>query len=95
MTIEVSGGRFGSQPADRFISTRRIGERKGERYQRCIYEIKIFFRMCSSATVNTTNSTTDRKMILESLINSYLDFLKRIFTPNWRLHEQHQKCAPF
>ena len=28
MTIEMHGGHFGSHPADRFISTRRIGERK-------------------------------------------------------------------
>ena len=27
MTIEMHGGHFGSHPADRFISTRRIGER--------------------------------------------------------------------
>ena len=26
MTIEMHGGHFGSHPADRFISTRRIGE---------------------------------------------------------------------
>ena len=32
MTIEMHGGHFGSHPADRFISTRRIGEMvKGER----------------------------------------------------------------
>ena len=43
------------------------------------YKIKISFRMCSIATVDTTNSTTNRTMILESLVNSYLDFLKWIF----------------
>ena len=40
-----------------------------------LYEIKIFFRTCSSATVTITNSTINKTMILESLINSYLDFL--------------------
>ena len=43
--------------------------------KRCIYEIKIFFRMCSSSTITTTNSATNKTMILESLFNSYLDFL--------------------
>ena len=52
---------------------------KYERYQRCYYEIEISFGMCSSATGNTTNSKTNKTMILESLINSCLDFLKRIF----------------
>ena len=31
--------------------------------------------MCSSATVATTSSATNKTMILESLINSNLDFL--------------------
>ena len=33
------------------------------------------YRMCSSATVAATNSATNKRMILEPLINSYLDFL--------------------
>ena len=42
----------------------------------CIIQInKDLVRMCSSAMVTTTNSTTNKTMILESLINSYLDFL--------------------
>ena len=32
MTIEMHGGHFGSHPADRFISTRRIGESKSENF---------------------------------------------------------------
>ena len=43
--------------------------------KRCIYEINIFFRVCSSATVATAISATNKTMILESLTNSYLDFL--------------------
>ena len=45
------------------------------RIKTCIYETKIFFRMCLSATVTTTNSATNKAMILESLFNSYLDFM--------------------
>ena len=48
---------------------------KVERQKRCIYEIKIFFRMCSSATDTISNPATNKTMILESFINSYLDFL--------------------
>ena len=36
--------------------------------------------MCSSVAATTTNSTTNKTIIVESFTNSYLDFLQEIFT---------------